>query len=240
MDDTIKKLYLFKLNSYSGVFTTLIFLQIISIILAFNSGEMSVGFDIFEVKINYYSASSVFVLTMLWGFITAFLLTTKGYRHADFMFVTNRLTSHLANGLFLLTMSFLGSLTASLSPFLIRVIIFIYQDEGHITEDFLMSAQAHEFIIGFAAAFLYLLVFSVLGYLFGMLIQSNKALQVIILVVFLGGLMINSGEQGMIISIINFFMMESSFVLFTLKMIVSILMIYLSTILLTNKMEVIR
>ncbi len=32
MDDTIKKLYLFKLNSYSGVFTTLIFLQIISII----------------------------------------------------------------------------------------------------------------------------------------------------------------------------------------------------------------
>ncbi|PYZ94652.1 hypothetical protein CR194_03740 [Salipaludibacillus keqinensis] len=238
--DIVKKQYSFKLKSYMGVFTTMIVLHGLAILFSLNGvGSMGTGMGSLSVNINYYSATIVVMFTMIWGFISAILISTKAYRYDDFSFVTNRLSSHLANGLFLLTMSVVGGLTAILSSFLLRVIVYLYHGSGFILADGIAQAPI-EWVIGFIATTFNVLFLCVIGYFLGMIGQFHKSLKVVLPVAIIGLLFVNGGDGGAITQVVQFYFFESSFLLYSMKILLSISIVYVITVMSTKNMEVIR
>ena len=114
--ETVKKQFVFKLKANIDVFSSLVWIQLLAILFSLNGvASMGMGGTNLSVDVKYYSADLVIIFTMLWSFVTAITITTKPYRNHDFTFVSNRLSSSLSNILFLLTASFIGSITATLS-----------------------------------------------------------------------------------------------------------------------------
>lgn len=126
--DVVRKQYAFKLKAYLLAFGTLVGLQLLAIFFSFGGvANMGTGSDDLEMNVTLYSADIVIVFTMLWAFITGILLTTKAYRYDDFAFVTNRVSSHLANALFLVTASIVGGMCAILCRFPLKVYIYYFE-----------------------------------------------------------------------------------------------------------------
>lgn len=238
--EVVKKQFFYKLKSCSGVFSTLIVIQMLAVFFSFNgSGSMGAGMSGVNLSVTYYSSDIVIIFTMLWAFITAFLITTKSYRYEDFTFVTNRMSSHLSNGLFLAAISLLGTFTALLSGYLLNVLMHIFFNENVAQIDTILSSP-QEVLIGFAASYFYLVLLSSLGYFTGMLMQLYKAFLVVMPVVVFGVLFISGGNQPLVATVFQFYYAESSFLVFALKAITTIVILYASTIVMTDKMEVSR
>ena len=99
-----------------------------------------------------------------------------------------------------------------------------------------------ELLIGMIVTSSYLFLFSATGYFFGMLTQLNKALIVLLPALFIGLLFLDGfGANGEIHrGLVNFFYYETSFVLFITKILVIVAILFSSSILLSNQMEVSR
>ncbi|MBU5467180.1 hypothetical protein KQI49_10145 [Virgibacillus sp. MSJ-26] len=232
----VKKQYQFKLKAYLNVFNSLIILQLFSILIAFNptiSHGMS-GYS-YHGSLDSYTADFSVVFTLLWGFITAFLITTRAYREDDYTFVTNNQTQVWSNSLFLLTISFLSGLTAMLSGSLYRVIFYFAKDTNEIIWH---HVTLTDFFIGFMATSMYILLFCSLGYLAGTLVQLHKVFVFILPVLFIGLLIIsgNAGKNNFLVNSFLFYFQEGNLILFTLKILVtSGLLFSLSMLLIRNK-----
>lgn len=119
------KQYKYKLKAYLGVFSSLVVLQILGVIFSFSgSGSMGTGAYGINVNISYYSADIVIFFTIIWGFISALLMTTRAYRDDDFVLITNRVSSNLSSIAFMLIASIAGGITAMLSGFLLKVLMY--------------------------------------------------------------------------------------------------------------------
>ena len=105
---------------------------------------MGMGGANLSVDVKYYSADLVIVFTMLWSFVTAITITTKPFRNHDFTFVSNRLSSSLSNILFLLTTSFIGSITALFSGNLVKLLVSVLFKQGL----FHFNYGSLEFVLG--------------------------------------------------------------------------------------------
>lgn len=232
----IKKQLQFKFKAYLNVFNSLIILQLFSVLLAFNptiSRGMS-GYGI-NGSLDTYSADFTVVFTLLWGFITAFLLTTKAYREDDYTFVTNSETQLWANSLFLLAISCIGGLTTLLSGSLYRVVFYFTSDAGTIVWQ---RPTLAEFSIGAIATSMYIFLFCALGYLAGTLVQLNKIFMFILPVMFIGLLLIsgNAGKANFLVKSYLFYFKEAHLTIFLLKIILtSGLIFYISKFLFRNK-----
>ena len=129
--ETVKKQFVFKLKANIDVFSSLVGIQLLAILFSLGGvASMGMGGANLSVDVKYYSADLVIVFTMLWSFVTAITITTKPYRNHDFTFVSNRLSSSLSNILFLLTASFIGSITALLSGNLVKLLVSILFKQG--------------------------------------------------------------------------------------------------------------
>lgn len=235
--DVVKKQYLYKLKAYSQVFISLIFIQLLAVLFSMNGvGGMSSSNG---VEIKYFSAAMVVTFTMLWGFITAIIITTKAYRNDDFVFVTNRVSSNLSNAVFLLTASIIGGITAMLSTYLIKVIIYYFNSDLTIKSTTVMIAP-NEFLLGTFSSILYVFLFCALGYLIGTLVQISKVFAVLLPAAFFGGLIIDGlrGREGVIANIFAFFITESSLTLFVVKIIFTAGLLFSGAFALSNRMEV--
>jgi hypothetical protein len=238
--DVVKKQYLYKLKAYSQVFMSLIFIQLLAVLFSMNGiGGMGSSEGSFQIEIKYFSAAMVVAFTMLWGFITAIIITTKAYRNDDFVFVTNRASSNLSNIVFLLTASIIGGITSMLSTYLIKVIVYYFFSDVSLKSTSVMSAP-NEFFLGSFSSFLYIFLFCTLGYVIGTLVQINKAFAVLIPAAFFGGLIFDGlrGNEGVIAKGFNFFFMEPSLTLFIIKVIVTACLLISGTFALSNRMEV--
>lgn len=235
----VKKQYVYKLSAYAGSFSTLVFIQILALVFSFSGSEMMGSGNMFiNVNIYYYSANLMIIFTIIWGIITSYTITTKPYANPDFLFVTNRFASNLSNVFFLVTASIVGGVTAMLSGFLLKVIIFLTKG----TDNLLIQPSTHttltEFAMGVFATILYVLLASSVGYFAGMLKEISKLLFMLIVTTLIGGLLIGLNIGGGIAILFQSLFMESSFPLFVTKMIIVIITIFIATFLLTNKMEV--
>jgi hypothetical protein len=240
MVDVVKKQYHFKLKAYIQVFMTLVILQLLAILFSNNGvGMMSSGSGTIELEVHYYTADIVVAFTMLWGFITAINITTKAYRNDDFVFVTNRVSSNLSNTLFLLTASIIGGVTAMLSTYLMKVIMYFLAGDlfGKSTN---VIASPIEFLVGLFATILYIFLFCALGYLVGTLVQISKIFVVLLPAILFGSLFFAEarGNAGIIQNVYEFLFTESSFPLFIVKMIVAVGVLLSSAFILSNRMEV--
>lgn len=240
MMDIVKKQYLYKLKAYSQVFMSLVILQLIAVVFSLNGiGSMGTGSGSIQIEIRYYSADFVVAFTILWGFITAIIITTQAYRNDDFAFVTNRLSNNLANMLFLLTASIIGGITAILSSYLMKLIAVFFVGDYLLKSTSVLSAPA-EFIIGLVATTLYLFLFCALGYLVGTLVQISRVFVVLLPALVIGTMFIqgSNGSVTIVQNAFTFFFTEPSLLLFFIKIIVSAGLLLTCAGVLSNRMEV--
>lgn len=234
LSDVVKRQVGFKLRAYLGVFSSLMAMQLLAIVFSLlGSANIYYGGSSISVNFSYYSADIVIGFTMLWSFISAILITTKANRYDDFTFVTNRLSSNMSNGLFLLIASVVGGITSLLSGYLIKLIIYYFKDIHAIG-----SISPKELFIGIIAAFLYVFLCSAVGYLIGIMIQISKAFIILLPSIFAGMLIV--GKLEWIEATLNFFRGESSLLLFFIKIIVLSGILFGCAAAVSNRLEVRR
>ena len=236
----VKKQYSYKLKAYAQVFWNLVFLQLLAILFSLNGvGMMGSSSESIDVEVHYFSVDMVVFFTMIWGFIIAIIMTTKAYRNDDFTFVTNRLSHNLSNLLFLLTASIIGGLTAIMSTYLLKVIIYFFV--GQLTADSTSVVGAPvQFIWGIFTTSFYIFLFCALGYLIGTLVQIHKVFVVLVPAFFFGALFLLgvSGYSRIVSNIFGFIFSESSILLFMIKIVITSGLLFASAFLLSNRMEV--
>lgn len=240
LSDVVKKQYSFKMKVFYNVFGSLAMMQILSILFSLGgvgqSGFSSAGISI---RTSYYSADMIIGFTMLWAFSTGTFITTKATRYDDFTFVANRVSSTIANALFLLVASVIGGTIAMLSGSLLKVLSYYVSDVKYGAGSSLIDAPL-EFLMGMGAASLYVLLFSALGYLIGMLVQVSRLFIVVLPVLFVGTIIFGAinGFEEQLKAVFNFIFAEPSFLLFFLKIIMVSGLLFAASAAISNRMEV--
>ncbi|MGF7185406.1 hypothetical protein GGQ84_001493 [Desulfitispora alkaliphila] len=237
-----KKQYAFKLEAYMGIFFTLIVVQALGILFSMN-GIMSSGTTTGEmfVSAKVFAGDMIITLTMIWVLFLALNMTIDDYRRADFVFVTNRLSSNLSSIGFVLTAALVGGVTASFGGVITRVLAYYsYGSENIASQHFFILPQ--ELLMSIMATTLYIILISAIGYFFGTLIQIYRGFIIILPTIFIGLVIMGTrgvGNIGVLLpEAVKFFTNESSLVLFAIKVIVTALVLFYSSILISNRLEV--
>lgn len=235
----VKKQYLFKLNAYSGMFTTMIVLQLLAIFFSINGNMVGYGAgsnNIF-ININLISANMTFTFTLIWIFIMAIQLTTKEAKNTIVTFVSDKKSNHTSNILLLLTMSGIGGVTAFLAGYFLKMSIHVIEGSDKII--FTESITALDFLFGIVTACLYLCLFSALGYLISEIVQFNKVFAFILPVIVFGFLIIYSeNESGIVAKTIRFFINEQNIGFFFLKIVGFSAVLFILASIITHRLEV--
>ncbi len=234
--DVVKKLFRFKLNAYTGVFTSLLVMQLIGIFLSFESSSSGFsGSD--SLTINWQSSTNDIstVFTWVWAFSMGILMTTIAHRNDAFTFVANRLSHNLASILFLLSIATVGGITAALSGSLIQFITML-RNSSVIVEAVGIFDSPSDFCIRILTAILYTILFAGFGYMIGAFIQRSKLVIPFIFVALF--ILLVTGSGGFIAELVLFYGAETSLLLFLFKVLGTIVIFFAISIALTNKMEV--
>ncbi|WP_184663749.1 hypothetical protein [Texcoconibacillus texcoconensis] len=236
--DVAHKQFVYKLKAYINVFSALVGVQLLGLLFSLNpiggSGTSSGGMSF---SAQYYSGDIIVWFTLFWGFVVAVTLTQKGYRDIDFTFVSNRLSHHLSNISFLLTTSLIGGVSALCASVLLKVIIYFMNDpEVTVIKD---SYALQEWILGVLVIALYLFLLTSSGYFVGMLVQLNKIFIVILPAILFGFLILELMFGGAFVSpIVQFFATETSFLLFSLKVLITSSLLFVSSVFVGRRLEV--
>ncbi|RSD26807.1 hypothetical protein [Mesobacillus subterraneus] len=237
--DVVAKQFRFKLKSFRGMFTSLMLLQVMAILFSLGGeGGGGGGSDTFSYDMKFYSGNIIMAFMLIWAFISAIVVTTQAYRYDDYAFVANRLSSHLANILFLGWASVIGGVTFALASQSLKLSVLFLKDREFIESHPLTLLQMTE---GLAATILYLFLFTAIGYLVGMLVQWNKIFMIILPGLLFGSLFLNvllGSESTFVIDIGQFFVRETSFLLFTLKVLLASALTYGIAAWVSNSLEV--
>lgn len=221
------------------MFTSLMILQVMSILFSLGGeGGGGGGSDTFSYDMKFYSGNIIIAFMMIWAFISAIVVTTQAYRYDDYTFVANRLSSHLANILFLGWASVIGGITFVLASQSLKLSVFFLKDREFIESQPMTVLQMAE---GLAATILYLFLFTAIGYLVGMLVQKNRVFIIILPGLLFGSLFLNvllASESTLVIDIGQFFVRETSFLLFTLKVLLASALAYAISAWISNSLEV--
>lgn len=232
MSSIINKQVLFKLKAQSGIYVGLMSLQLIALLFSFNGfGQSSTSTDAVRIVEKVYTGDLFVVFSILWIFFAAYFLSQKASLNYDFIFVSNRLVFHISNIVVLFILGLMGSLSALLMNLLLRVIFYLTSDHivqttGHFT------LTPSELLFLLVVIFLYILLVGSIGYLFGTFVQMFKP-ALFLIPAFALGLLRLGGYR-----VIEFFVTENSLVLFSTKVIVTALVLFLLTLLLSHRMEV--
>ncbi|WP_062238893.1 hypothetical protein [Fictibacillus sp. FJAT-27399] len=237
--NVVKKQYRYKLKSFGGVFTSLIAIQVISILFSLQgTGSRGGSSGNFDYRVTYFDGNLLLGFMMGWAFIISTIITTKAYRYDDFSFVATRKTSNLANILFLFSASAFGAITVFLASHLLHVIVVNLSNPKTILGDSLTFLQL---VTGFGASILYLFLFTSVGYFVGMLVQFKKPFVFILPAVVIGTLVLDgtvNSSPEILPAIGTFFGLETSFLLFVIKALVVSFLFFTAAIFLSNRLEV--
>ncbi|MFD1363600.1 hypothetical protein [Lentibacillus salinarum] len=240
MAKTVQQQFRFKLKGFAGMFMTLFILQLIGLLFSLtgNASFSSTNAGT-ELSIQYYSADIVVAFTMLWGFMSATQIKTKAYREDDFIFVTSRLSSDLANIVFLAVTSLLGGITALLSGFLLKVVVYFLFDSTPIIQSGFTDTPG-ELLTGMLAAAMFIFMLSSAGYLTGTFVHLHKILAYIIPAAVIGLIILWPRITGthLLPAAGEFYFQERSFWLFTCKMMVTTGVLLAGSIVISHRLEV--
>lgn len=193
--------------------------------------------DNMSIDLTYFSNGIVVTFTLLWAFSMAIFTTTKAARYDDYAFVGNRLSSHIANLLFLITACIIGGVSATLCGYIIKIIgYFSYS----LTMGEGLFQAPHEFFLSIGAISLYCFLIATIGYLFGMIIQFHRSFVFLLPVICVGMIIasVSSGYDAEMKAIFDFIVMETHFWLFLLKVLLVSGVFFGLAMLLSNKLEV--
>ncbi|MGN7939323.1 hypothetical protein CHH83_13730 [Bacillus sp. 7586-K] len=237
--DVVMNQFKYKVKAYIGLFSSLLIVQVFGLLMSLNgSSSMGTVGNAFSLSLNNYTGNIVIIFTMLWGFISAITITTKAYRNDDFTFISNRLSRNLANIFFLILASLIGGITALLSGYLLKVVMFFFVDEGFVI---LTNINITEIILGIFVTSLYMILLSSFGYFIGTVVQLSKWFKVLLPILFLSYLFLTantSEETTLIVEIGEFYLNEDSLFIFFLKIFITSILLFCFSIGLSNRMEV--
>lgn len=237
--DVVMNQFKYKVKAYIGIFSSLLIVQVIGLLMSLNgSSSLGTSGNAFSLSLNNYTGNIVIIFTMLWGFISAITITTKAYRNDDFTFISNRLSSNLANIFFLILASLIGGITALLSGYLLKVIMFFFVDEGFVI---LTNINITDIILGIFVTSLYMILLSSFGYFIGIVVQLSKWFKVLLPILFFSYLFLTantSEETTLIVEIGEFYFNEDSLFIFFLKILITSILLFCFSIGLSNRMEV--
>lgn len=240
LTDIVKKQFFHKLKAYIGVFSSLLVMQLIGIVLGFGtgSGGSSSGGTL-TVNYSFLTGDMPVIFTLLWAFSMGILVTTLAYRNDAFSFVSNRLSHNISSILFLLFASVIAGTLATLAGSIIKFISSFQSNPLFAEASGLFSSPA-DFFIMILTSVLYTVLFASLGYVVGSFIQRSKfVLPLLIAAIFVIPLLqLNTGGQDLIANIVAFFGTETSLLLFLIKIIVTISILFAISIGVTTKTEV--
>ncbi|UAL49284.1 hypothetical protein LG311_10395 [Sutcliffiella horikoshii] len=241
LDQVVKRQFLYKITAYSGVYISLIILQVIAVLFSLNGvGNSTGGSERISLNIHYYSGNLIFVFTMLWVFIVSIIITSKAYRDEDFSFVTNRLSSDLSNVFFVLVVSVIGTITALMAKYLLQVIVlFLPKFDSFYHSPISMNIGSF-LILGTLTAFLYILLCGAAGYFVGTLVRISSLFKILVPVLFVGYLFFGGfiNQVSGLASIVEFFYLETSFITFVLKVLVTVFVLFAGSVAIFNRMGV--
>ena len=238
--DIVKKQFRYKLNAYTGVFTSLIIMQLIGIFISFENSSSIMGSGSLTV-IQRFSSNDVTVgFTLIWALSMGILLTTIAYRNDAFTFVSNRLSHHLASISFLLSIASIGGITASLSGSLIKIITII-QNNSVIIESVGVFDSPYDFCIRILSIYLiHGLICRLRIYVGHSSSEANW-----LFLSFLSPFFIvpywqlsTDDSGGFLLDTVLFYGAETLFLLFLLKVLGTLAVFFAISIAVTNKMEV--
>lgn len=233
-----KRQYFFKLKIGIRFFFSLSIVQLIAILFSL-LGVSSCGFGTngLNLKMNYISADVVILFSFIWALIASACLLNKAERDIDFTFVSTRLTSNFSNMGLIITLCLFGSVTASLSENLIRVLYyFIYGTQKIAIEGFYTTLPY--ILISILCMTLYMILISSIGYFLGSLIQLNKAFIVLFLVILSAIMFRIFSLTELTSSILNFYSAEKLPIMFILKSLITSAAFFSCAILISNRLEV--
>ncbi len=238
----IKKQIFYNLKAHIGLFNGLAAVQLIVLLLSFGRvGMMGTSGEGISFEITSYSNEGILIFTMMWIFGVSILFSTQAFRNADFTFVSNRLSSNLSNVGFLLAVSILAGITATLSGVVIRLLMYFTQGSQNImAENFFLAPQ--ELLLGITVAALYMILFSAIGYFIGILVQYSKLFILLLPALLIGALFLQrtyGGKSSTILSnLFIFFVQENSLAVFALKIAVTGIILFTGGILISDRTEV--
>ncbi|PIC77307.1 hypothetical protein CSV74_06585 [Sporosarcina sp. P19] len=239
VNELAKRQYLFKLSTNGAVFTTLIVLQIIGTIFISGAGSTFMNDWGEGITFNFTSISNdaQVGLTLFWALIVGFLLTSAAQRNESFSFVTNRLTFQLANFYFICTAALLGGVTTVLLGSVMKIVA-LFGDNIIIETTGLLTSPL-DFFSRILVMTAYTLLLMMIGYLLGTLIQFSKLFIVLFGLIwfmyFTFGINLSVGEGE---SLLYFYYGETSILLFILKVVVSVSVLFGISFFVTNRLEV--
>jgi len=236
--DIVKTQYLFKLRAHHGMFSTMIVVQIIAVLFSF--GNNSVGSGINNVSVNsvIYSGQMIIVLTIAWAAIMGFRLTIKQSKDLMFTFVTDRKTNHISNVLFIITLSIIGGVSAYLLSFIFKISMYLWKDSTMLLFNEELTLKA--LLIGLVATVFYTLLLAALAYFVGEIIQLHKVFVVIVPVTILGSIVMSENVDNVewINRIVPFVVFENNFLLFLMKCISIIIVLFFFSTFIGLRLEV--
>ncbi len=240
--DIVIKQLLYKLKANSGMFYGLIAIQLFGLIASaegVNSSGTNRGGLI--INVHKYSADIVIFFTIIWLFFCAIRLAVE-YREMDSSFVSNRFCSNISNIGFLVLVSGISGITASLCAVVMRVIIYFYAGSENIADsNFFMAPQY--LILGIASSILFIVLFCSLGYFYGILIKLSRLFIFFVPACILGEIIItnifnqNNNEYNLI-KIVKFYFTENSFLVFLIKVVITSVVVFTSAVILSGRVEV--
>ena len=224
--NVVKKQVEYKVKSYTGIFHSLIVLQLLGILFAtIGTSSMSESVSFFSMTVEFYSSGVISAMTAFWLIINALLLTTTAYREDDFTFVTNRLSRLWANIIFLIILSVIGAVSSYLATNVLKVILFM-QNKELIFIDHVPITSGIFSLLGLIG---YFILLGAIAYTVGSIVQRNKVVAIVLSTSFiaLGTVLLQFQVDELIAQVLYFFTQETNFVLFILKIIITSSLLFL-------------
>jgi hypothetical protein len=230
----VKKQYLYKLETGTPQFVYLIIFQIFGMLASMGAtGMSSTSNEVYTLILRKSSSIPIFVLSTIYIVSSINVVNSRESTNMDFTFTSNRLSSNLSSILFLLTFIFYSSFTVVLAGIFVRVIKYINLGSSNIVEKGFFLTPS-ELLTSFCAGFMYTLLCTSVLYLAAAFAQRSKLYLILLTPAYI--FIINRNFY----KISEIFFMEQSLLFFTLKVLLTAVVFFSASILVTNNLEVRR
>lgn len=231
----------FKWNAWVGTVFSLLLIQVIGTVLSImGSGGSTMYSDGLVLKITYNSGDTIFFLTLFWMAIQAFTFASKNFRDLDYSFITTRHTSHLSTVIYLIILSVFAAVLTLLFSNVVRVILYFKAtDIDWSGSGYFLSAS--ELLLGLFSMSLYLMIIASITYMFGTLAAYKNWLIIVLPPIIIGSLIVEArtfASESWMLQLITAFVWEESLLMFAVKAVMLIGIMFSVSYLVNARMEV--
>ncbi|GAA0451056.1 hypothetical protein [Alkalibacillus silvisoli] len=234
--DVVKKQSRLKINGFVRVFTSLVIAHLVAMVLSYNgTGSMggSANGGMFNYRFNLISGDMIFIFTLIWAAVIPYGLVKDEQRDIDFTFVSNRLTNHLSNFVFLALMSLFGAIMTLGTSLLFKTLVYLLNSNVSVHT----SYAFFDIFIAIAVMFMYILLLASLGYAVSLMMNTHVIMKVVVPVTIFG-LAFLDPVHGTFSSMFQFYVFESSLILLSIKVIFTVIALFGVILLVSNRWEV--